>query len=211
MKILRYVLIILLGTVLSVVMGASDLPFWLIYLSVVVLFFVLLVGPQMYIVYKSNKLARIERYLQENKKKPLFAYALAIKTGHREAIAQAINGVLKKYKQPYMQQVYKANLALYEKDVSSFVRLAEQVSKEPLRTYYIAYAKALQGKYEEAQTLKANLLPGWMPYAIDAIIAKEQGDLETFQIAASASVESARGIQKFSLFYSFHYAERDFS
>ncbi|MFJ8065988.1 hypothetical protein ACIQYS_15275 [Psychrobacillus sp. NPDC096426] len=211
MKILRYVLIILLGIVLTVVMSFLELPFWLIYLSIVVLYILLLVVPQMYIVYKSNNLARIERYLEDNQKKPIFTYALAVKTGNREAIIQAINEILKKYKQPYMQQVYKTNLALHEKDVASFVILAKQISKEPLRTYYKAYSEALQGNYEEAWTLKADLPVGWMPYAIEAIIAKELGDLETFRDVAEASVESARGVQKFNLLYAFQHMEKDFS
>lgn len=211
MKILRYVLIILLGIALTVVMSFLEIPFWIIYLSIVVLYILILVVPEMYIVYKSDNLKRIERYLEENKRKPLFAYALAIKTGDRDAIIQVINEILKKYKQPYMQEVYITNLALYERDVSSFVILAKQISKEPLRTYYNAYAEALQGNYEEARTLKANLPSGWMPHAIEAIIAKELGDLKTFREEAKASVESARGIQKFSLLYSFQHMERNFS
>ncbi|MFJ7970026.1 hypothetical protein [Psychrobacillus sp. NPDC096389] len=211
MKILRYVLIILLGMALTVVMSFLELSFWIIYLSIVVLYILLLVVPQMYIMYKSNNLKRIERYLEENKRKSLFAYALAIKAGDREIIIQVINEILSKYKQPYMQEVYKTNLALYENDVSLFDTLARQISKEPLRTYYIAYAEALQGNYDEARTLKATLPSGWMPYAIEAIIAKEQGDLESFRREAGASVESAKGIQKFNLVYSFQHIERDFS
>ena len=77
--------------------------------------------------------------------------ALAVKTGDRDAIIQVIQDILKKYKQPYMQEVYKTNLALYENNVSTFVILAKQISKEPLRTYYIAYSEALQGNFEEAR------------------------------------------------------------
>jgi len=211
MKILRYVFIILLGIALTVVMSFLELPFWLIYLSIVVLYILLLVVPQMYIVYKSNNLSRIERYIEENNKKPIFTYALAVKTGNREAIIQAINKILKKYKQPFMQEVYKTNLALYENDVSSFVIFAKQISKEPLRTYYRAYSEALQGNYEEARTLIGDLPEGWMPHAIEAIIAKENGDVERFREEAEASVESARGVQKFNLVYSFQHLERDFS
>jgi hypothetical protein len=210
MKILRYVLIILLGMALTVVMSFLELSFWFIYLSIVVLYILLLVVPQMYIVYKSNNLKRIERYLEENMRKPLFAYVLAIKTGDRDAIIQVINKILSKYKQPYMQEVYKTNLALYENDVSLFDTLARRISKEPLRTYYIAYAEALRGNYEEARTLKATLPSDWMPYAIEAIIAKEQGDLDSFRREAGASVECARGIQKFNLLYAFQRMEKDF-
>ncbi|SES02252.1 hypothetical protein [Psychrobacillus sp. OK032] len=211
MKILRYVFIILLGIALTVVMSFLELPFWLIYLSIVVVYILLLVVPQMYIVYKSNNLARIERYLEENKKKPLFAYTLAVKTDDRDAIIQSINKILKKYKQPFMQEVYKTNLALYENNVSSFVILAKQISKEPLRTYYRAYSEALQGNFEEARTLIGNLPEGWMSHAIEAIIAKENRDAERFREKAESSVTCARGVQKFNLFYAFQHMERDFS
>lgn len=203
MKILRYVLIILLGIALTVVMSFLEIPFWIIYLSIVILYILLLVVPSMYIVYKSNNLAKIERYLEENKKKVLFTFPLAVKTGDLPTIIQAINDILKKYKQPYMQEVYKANLALYENNVSEFNILARQISKEPLRTYYKAYAEALQGKFVEARTLKESLQASWMKHSIEAIIAKEQGDMETFRKEADASIESARGMQKFSLLYSF--------
>ncbi|GGA21899.1 hypothetical protein [Psychrobacillus lasiicapitis] len=203
MKILRYVLIILLGMALTVVMSFLEVSLWIIYLSIIVLYILLLVVPPMYLVYKSNNLARIERYLEGNKKKPLFAYPLAVKAGDRTAIIQAINDILKKYKQPYMQEVYKANLALYENNISKFNTLARQISKEPLRTYYKAYAEALQGKFVEARALKESLQASWMKHSIEAIIAKEQGDMETFRKEVDSSIESARGIQKFSLLYSF--------
>lgn len=209
MKILRYVFIILLGIALTVVMTFLELPFWLIYLSIVVLYLLLTVVPSMYIVYKSNNLKRIERYLEANKRKPLFAYPLAVKTGDLEIIIQAIQAILNKYKQPYVQEVYKTNLALYENDFSRFDNLSNQISKEPLRTYYQAYNQALKGNFKEARTLKVDLPAGWMPHAIEAIIAKKIGDMERFWEEANASVECARGVQKFNLFYSFKNIEKD--
>lgn len=203
MKILRFVLIFLLGVVLTAVMTAFEIPFWITYLSIIVLYALLLVAPTMYIVYRSNNLKRIERYLVTNKRKPLFAYALAIKSGNRESIIEAIQVILNKYKQPFIQQVYKTNLALFENNVSSVDLLAKQISKEPLRTYYMAYAEALKGNFEEARSLKENLKVAWMLHAIEAIIAKEKGDMEAFSKEADASIECARGIQKFSLVYSF--------
>ncbi|WP_144512075.1 hypothetical protein [Bacillus sp. FJAT-22090] len=203
MKILRFVLIFLLGVVLTAVMTAFEINFWITYLSIIVLYALLLVAPTMYIVYKSNNLKRIERYLVTNKRKPLFAYALAIKSGNRESIIEAIQVILNKYKQPFIQQVYKTNLALFENNVSSVDLLAKQISKEPLRTYYMAYAEALKGNFEEAHVLKENLSSAWMQHAIEAIIAKEKGNMEAFSKEAATSIECARGIQKFSLVYSF--------
>lgn len=203
MRLLPFIYIFILGVVLTVVLKFLELSFWLIYIVIIVVYTVLLVLPQMYTVYKSNNLKKIERYLEKNKRKPIFAYPLAVKTGDREEIISTIQLILSKYKQPYMQEVYKTNLALFENNVSLFEQRARQISKEPLHTYYIAYAEALKGNFEEAHSLKAKLPAGWMPYAIDAIIAKEKGNLSDFRIAAEESIQLARGIQKFNLVYSF--------
>lgn len=208
MKLFHNTLIILLGLVLTIVMLMLELPIWFIYLSTLILYVLILVVPQMYTVYKSNNLKRIERYLEQNKRKPIFAYPLAIKTGDPEKIIESIQAILNKHNSRYMQEVYKTNLAFYENNVSKIEQLAKQISKEPLRTYYIAYVEVLKGNFEEARKQKENLPTGWMPYAIEAIIAKEQGDIVSFRKEADASIDQARGIQKFSLFYSFEHMER---
>ena len=209
MKLLSLLLVFILGVALTVVMLFIDAPIWFIYLVVIVTYFALLVLPQFYIVYKSNNLSKIERFLEKNKLKPMYAYPIAVKTGNREEIVSAIQDILSKYKQPYMQEVYKTNLALYENNVSLFEQRAKQISKEPLHTYYIAYAEAVKGNYTEANALKGKLPVGWMHPAIEAIIAKEQGDMNVFRAAADQSIHLARGIQKFNLFYSFKWIEKE--
>lgn len=203
MKTVRYTFIILLGILLTFIMLMFEFSIWIIYPCVVILFLLFVVVPQLYTLYKSNNLKKIERYLEDNKRKVLFAYPLAIKTGDHDLIVQAIQAILDKYKQPYMQEVYKTNLALFEDDLAKTNHLAQQISKEPLRTYYLVYVEALKGNIEEARILKENLPAGWMQHAIEAIIAKEQGDTKSFHQEAKLSIASARGIQKFTLLYSF--------
>ncbi|WP_277587355.1 hypothetical protein [Psychrobacillus antarcticus] len=147
--------------------------------------------------------------MEKNKRKPIFAFPLVVKTGNREEMTATIQLILTKYKQPYMQEVYKTNLALFENNVSLFEQRAKQISKEPLHTYYIAYAEALKGNLKEALSLKEKLPVGWMPYAIDAIIAKEKGDLSAFRLAAKQSMDLARGVQKFNLVHSFEWMEKE--
>lgn len=208
MKIIQYILLFLLGIALTVTMLFFELPFWLIYVSIVIVYILLLVVPQMYTVYKSNNLKRIERYLEQNKRKPIFAYPLAVKSGNPEQINQAIQAILDKHKQTYMQEVYKTNMALYENNVSKIDHLSKQISKDPLRTYYMAYAEVLKGNFEEAYALKKNLPTGWMPHAIEAIISKERGDMNTFRKEAEISIDQASGVQKFNLLYSFKWMEK---
>lgn len=207
MRLLPFIYIFIFGVVLTVALQFLELAFWLIYIVIIVVYVVLLVLPPIYTVYKSNDLKKIERFLEKNKRKPIFTYALAVKTGNREEIISAIQLILSKYKQPYMQQVYKTNLALFENNISLFEQRAKQISKEPLHTYYIAYAEALKGNFEDAYSLKGKLATDWMPYALDAIIAKEKGDLSAFQTASEQSIHLARGIQKLNLVYSFEWME----
>lgn len=203
MKIIKYALIFVLGVILATAMMFLELPFWFIYVSVVVIYLLLLVAPQMYTVYKSKNLNKIEQYLEKNKRKPIFAYPLALKTGDQEQIVRSIEEILKRHKQPYMQEVYKTMLALFENNVSKFEQLAKQISKEPLRTYYIAYAEALKGNFDEANTLKNQLPKEWMQHAIAAVIAKQQGNIDLFEKEVNICIDLATGVQKYSLYYSF--------
>ncbi|WP_342560222.1 hypothetical protein NSQ95_02815 [Psychrobacillus sp. FSL W7-1457] len=203
MKIIKYALIFVLGVILATAMMFLELPFWFIYVSVVVIYLLLLVAPQMYTVYKSKNLNKIEQYLEKNKRKPIFAYPLALKTGDQEQIVRSIEEILKRHKQPYMQEVYKTMLALFENNVSKFEQLAKQISKEPLRTYYIAYAEALKGNFDEANTLKNQLPKEWMQHAIAAVIAKQQDNIDLFEKEVNICIDLAKGVQKYSLYYSF--------
>ena len=195
MRLLPFMFTFIFGVILTVALLFLELPFWLVYTVIIVVYVVLLVLPQMYTIYKSNNLEKVERFLEKNKRKPIFAYPLVVKIGNREEIISTIQLILSKYKQPYIQEVYKTNLALFESSASLFEQRAKQISKEPLHTYYIAYAEALKGNFENAQALKQKLPVGWMPCAIDAIIANEKDDLSAFRLASDESIHLARGVQ----------------
>ena len=203
MKILKYTVIFLIGIALTIILLFMEVPFWLIYITIVFVYIVLFVTPQMYTVYKSNNLKKIERYLEQNKQKPIPAYALAVKSGDRDKIIESVQNILTKHKQASIQEVYKTNLALYGQNVSKLEHHAKQISKLPLRTYYLAYAEALKGNFEEARTLKSYLTVDWMQHAIAAIIAQTEGDMQTYRKEADASIEHSRGIQKFMNVYAF--------
>lgn len=209
MRLLPFLYVFVLGVVLTIALLALDLSFWLIYAVIIAVYIVLIVLPPIFTIYKSNNLKKVERFLEKNKQKPIFAYPLAVKSGKREETIHAVQLILSKYKQPYMQQVYKTNLALFENNLTMFEQHAEQISKEPLHTYYIAYAEAWKGNFESAQALKEKLPTGWMPSAIDALIAKERHDWDAFRIAAEESIRLARGVQKYNLYYSFKWMEEE--
>lgn len=126
MRLLPFICIFIFGVVLTVALLFLELPFWLVYIVIIVVYIALLVLPQMYTIYKSNNWKKIEHFLEKNKRKPVFAYPLAVKTGNRDEIVSAIQLILSKYKQPYIQEVYKTNLALFENNVSLFEQRANK-------------------------------------------------------------------------------------
>ncbi|MEK4484531.1 hypothetical protein MHH81_02930 [Psychrobacillus sp. FSL H8-0484] len=211
MKILKYTVTFMLGIALTIILLFLEVPFWLIYVSMLFVSLVLFVAPHMYTLYKSNNLKKIERYLEQNKHKPIPAYALAVKSGDHDKIIESVQRILTKHKQASIQEVYKTNLALYERNVSKLEQHAKQISKLPLRTYYIAYAEALKGNFEEARTLTGYLTVDWMHHAIEAIIAQTKGDMHTYRKEADASIEHSRGIQKFMNVYAFKNMENNYT
>ncbi len=204
MKFVQLGIIFILGVLLTFVMLFYELPFWLIFITVMVFYLLIQLAPQLYVVYGSNNLTRIEKHLIRNRKNPVFALPLALKNGDKEEIRKAIETILARYKSPYMQQVYKTILAIFERNVAGAEAHAKQIQKEPLRSYYIAYVEVLKGNYEEARNIKdSQLKSAWMQHAIEALIAKEQGNHTLYEEEAEKSIFHARGVQKFSLYYSF--------
>ena len=90
MRLLPFIYVFILGVVLTVALLSIDLPLGLIYVVIIAVYIVLIVLPPIYTIYKSNNLKKVERFLEKNKRKPIFAYPLAVKTGNREEIISAI-------------------------------------------------------------------------------------------------------------------------
>jgi len=174
-----------------------------VFLLMVLAYFGLLIGPSMWFTYKSNSLKGIGRFLKMYKNKPLYSYPYLTAHGNESEIKDSLKRIMSKYQQPSIQHTYRSILAIMEKDLSQLKEQAEQIGTEPLQTYYLAYHAVLKGKFNQAEEWKSKLTEPWMVHAINALIAKETNDLETFQKESIEAVRLTRGVQKYSLYYSF--------
>ncbi|HSJ37456.1 MAG TPA: hypothetical protein VK945_04510 [Planococcus sp. (in: firmicutes)] len=202
MKSLRLLALFLTGMALTALLISTGTSRWLIFFLVIVFYLIVMVLPGIYAVYFSNSLRRIERYIQRNRHKAIFAFPYALGHGSDQDIENAIERILATHQQATMQSVYRTLLAIYRGQPGIAAQHAEAIDREPMRSYYLAHAAVSSGDFERAAALNKQINELWMTYSIDALIAFERNDAK-FHELADKSVQAARGVQKYTLEKSF--------
>lgn len=201
----------MMQTVLFIVIGGISVAL-LSFLNVpksVVLVLVLLASTltftvyPMFLIYKSNSLPAIEKYIIRNRKKAFFSYAYALAYGREEDIENALQLILKKHKQKEMQTIYQANLALHQKDHQKLLQLANEMTKSDYQPYYSGLAYVLNDQLKEAKKYVDEIQTPWMLHSLQASIAFHENDVDTFESEKEKAIENARGIQKYSIYHRF--------
>ncbi|WP_033541333.1 hypothetical protein [Planococcus sp. CAU13] len=202
MNILRMLPIFFIGMAVTALLLSYNIPSWLVFLIVITFYLVAMALPNIYIVYYSNSLRGIERYIKRNRHKAIFSFPFALGHGNDEDVENAINRILESHKQPEMQAAYRTLLAIHRGLPHIAVQHAETIERDPMRSYYLAYAAAAAGDFQRAEALNEHISEPWMNYSIKAMIAHEKND-SSFRSLADKSVEAARGVQKYTLLKSF--------
>ena len=202
MNIYRTSVTFVLTFILATLLFSLQFPLPVIILTVFIFFLGFNLLPTLYTIYRSNNLNNIEKYIQANKKKPIFAYPLALAHGNEVEIEESLRAIIEKHKQPYMQNVYKTLLALHLKNIEAADTYAQRIDTEPLKSYYAALIAAKQGNFDEAARHEENVGVEWMIHALHALYAKEKGQQELFEKEAQHAIAHSRGIQKFIVVHS---------
>lgn len=202
MKFLRLFTAFLIGMTITGFLISTGMSRLLVFLIVITTYLALMVLPGMYVVYFSNSLRRIERYIKRNRFKAIFAYPYALGHGSDQDVETAIEHILASHKQEPIQSVYRTLLAIRRGYPGIAAQHAEGINREPIRSYYMAQAAAAAGNLEHAEALNQRITEPWMKHAIEALIAYEKNDA-SFSSLMAQSVDSARGIQKYTLEKSF--------
>lgn len=202
MNILRVLPVFLLGMGITAFLLSFNVPSPLIFIIVIIFYILGMALPNIYTVYFSNSLPRIERYIKRNRRKPVFAFPYALGHGSQKEIEQSIEQILLVHKQTDMQSTYRTLLALCRGQAGIAVQHAETIQREPLRSYYLAQAAAFSGDLQRAVSLNKEIREPWMNRSIEAFIACEKDDANFHQLA-DKSVQAARGVQKYTLLKTF--------
>ena len=202
MNFFRLSITFVLAFILATFLFFLQFPFLVVILTTLVFLLAFVVLPQIFTVYRSNNVKAIENYLIANKKKPLFAYPLALAHGNDLEVEESLRAILAKHNQPYMQNVYKTILALHLKNIEAADLYAQKIDSEPLKSYYAAYIAAKKGDFKEAERHEENISVDWMIHSLHALYAKEQGNLDTFSMESKKAIDGSRGVQKYIVIHS---------
>ena len=195
----RWLLLFAGGVLLTVALLFANIPFWAVFGIIVVFYIVVTLGWPLYILYVSKDMKKIDAFLTKHKKNVFFQYAYAVGHESDEVIIHTIETILQTQKQPKMQAIYAANLAVWQQDVEALNRLAIHLPTADYVNYYTGHALLLEGNSEQALSLASSIRRQWMKHALLASIAKQSGDQTAFQREAELATTHARGVQHYVL------------
>lgn len=197
LNLFKFILLMIIGIVLTVVLLLFDVPGPIVYVIIMAIYLSVFTLRPMYIIYKSTSLQTIDRYIINNQRKPLFAYAYAVAYGSEAEIEGALKQILNKYKQQKIQHIYGANLALFQKDDRRLLEYALAMKDQNYNAYYSGIAYAMNGNLEKADECLINLKTSWMIHSLKAFIALKRGNKNDYLDGMNHSIASTAGIQRY--------------
>ena len=189
-----------LAIVIGVGFAMQDWPIWM-GIALFVFIAILEIPIMLYTLYASQNLARITKYIVQNRKNPIYKYMYLLPEGTEASLIESMDTILRKYKQPNIQAIYGANRAILLEDFDEARRLVNPVLQSEIGQYTMALIAAMQGNSEEMQQYKVE--KEWMRAGLEANLAFAQGDMITFDRASQQAIDSAKGVQYYANTYVF--------
>lgn len=187
------------GVLLTVVLLFLNIPFWAVFVIVMVVYLTVTLGWPVYIIYMTKDMKKVDAFLTKNRTNAIFAYGYAVAHESDEKIIETIETILQTYKQPKVQAIYGANLAVWQQDAEALHRLAIHLPTADYVNYYTASALLMEGNVERAQALQTTIKKSWMKHALQASIAQEAGDQTAYRREVELATSNARGVQHYVL------------
>lgn len=118
-------------------------------------------------------------------------------------VKEATEALLRKFKQPARQAMFKTLFALYENDILRAKPDIENIQPPKYKYYYQAIVAVEEGKIEKAQELSGKIKKEWMKHALEAGIAKKVENHDEYVEQIQLAFEKTRGIQRYVFFKQF--------
>ncbi|MDW0108575.1 hypothetical protein [Sporosarcina aquimarina] len=195
----RWLLLFGGGIVLTIVLLFANIPFWAVFLIVMIVYLTVTLGWPLYILYGTKDMKRLDAFLTKNRFNSLFAYAYAIGHESDEMVIDTIENILQTQKQPKIQAIYGANLAIWQKDAEALHRIAIHLPTSDYVNYYTASALLLEGNLQRAEAIQPAIKKPWMRHALQASIAKQSGNQTAYRREVELATSHARGVQYYVL------------
>lgn len=204
---MSYVFAVILALLISAIMSYLEMNSSAIFFVTFLVVFAGLIYPTYRTLLWETKVEKIEKFLLKKRKGPTYHFIYSLANEHDEEAAVALNMLLKRYKQPSKQALYKTMYALYKKDLSTAKEVIELIKPDLYKSYYKTGLLIEEGKYSEARQLAQQISKPWMKNAVFAEIEKKQGNSEQAIQFARLALTEAKGLNRYSLHKAY---ERDF-
>lgn len=196
-KYANLILVIIINALLAVALFLSGLQTWLVFTIIMVFTFIMTMGYPFYIIYRTRSLKLIDRYLANHRSKPIFSYAYALAHGTDKEIIDALNKILKSYPQAEVQDVYSANLLVFQKNWRRLIDSSKSMNTTFYRDYYAGIGYTMSNNKEKSSESLSKVRTPWMVHSLKAIIALKQGQKDLFQKEATLATKQAVGMQRY--------------
>ncbi|MCM3721328.1 MULTISPECIES: hypothetical protein [Solibacillus] len=203
---INWIYVIILGVTVGLISAMLDWPFS-VSISIIVLFALCSIGYMYYIAFASTNLLKIKKYIEKHKKDPMLNYILAVENGTKEEEIGAMDRIIAHYKQPVIKHTYEMNRALRLNDFERAEQFADKLLDTPNGLYGKASIAALLGNRDLAKSYPLKKV--WMNDAVDAQLALAENNIELFDQSAAKAIEGAKGLQRYSLYFSLKKAKQE--
>ena len=198
-NVFQFILLLTGGILLTLVLISYGVPRLLTFLIIFMFYIGFSAVRPFYIIYKSKSLRSINRYVTRNNKRPIFSYSYALANGNQDDVEVALKRIMNSYSQGDMQDIYGAQLALFQNNSKKVLEHAMKIDAQEYKDYYQGLAFVLNGNFARAEEFLAALHTPWMKESMRAFAALQRDNLNDFRSAAEQSVDSAVGMQRFVL------------
>lgn len=204
---MSYIIAVILALLISAIMSYLEMNSTAIFIVTFLVVFAGLIYPTYRNLLWETKVEKIEKFLLKKRREPTYHFIYSLANEHDEEAAEALNKLLKRYKQPSKQALYKTMYALYKKDLATAREEIELIKPDLYKNYYRTALLIEEGEYSDARKLAEEITKPWMKNAVFAEIEKKQDNHEQASHFAKLALTEAKGLNKFSLHKAY---ERDF-
>lgn len=196
-KVFRFVLLIVIGVLLSITLISYGVPRSIVFILIIVLYLAISILKPLHTIYKSKSIKTLDRYVTLNNKRPIFNYSYALGHGNDQDIENSLKRIINVYSQDSMRPIYSANLAIHQNKPNEVLEFVEQISESDYKYYYSGISFAMRKQYDKAEEFSTKTRTPWMDHGLKAFIFKEKKEYEGFKKEAALSISNAVGMQRY--------------
>ncbi|WP_206669815.1 hypothetical protein [Paenibacillus luteus] len=153
--------------------------------------------PYCYMLFRETNMDRLEKFLIRQRRKPALYLFYVSANRQDEEFERVIDQLLRKYKQPARQALYKVVHGVYHKNISTLKNEIPHIRPIQYRQYYEAYVQIEEGKLEQARASAAQMAKPWMRYALLCEIELKSGNRSEAIALARETLRHCKGLQRY--------------